>query len=114
VHAQARRQGMSDKSIGLSISPSSVQREHSAGQPAIRLKNRALTSNAKEPHPIEKVFGVKMETLMQMQSAFDIASTRSFARKKFGYGASIPAPPRLTFDGRDPERPEVVLTSFLV
>ena len=26
---------------------------------------------------IEKVFGVKMETLMRMQSAFDIARTRS-------------------------------------
>jgi plasmid maintenance system antidote protein VapI len=26
---------------------------------------------------IEKAFGVKMETLMRMQSAFDIAKTRS-------------------------------------
>ena len=30
---------------------------------------------------IEKAFGVKMETLMRMQSAFDIATTRSRAKE---------------------------------
>jgi antitoxin HigA-1 len=39
---------------------------------------------------IEKAFGVKMETLMRMQSAFDIAKTRS-REKEIRYVDFIPA-----------------------
>ena len=36
---------------------------------------------------IEKAFGVKMDTLMRMQSAYDIAQTRKSAKRKSVCGA---------------------------
>src|SRR6202161_3174233 len=41
---------------------------------------------------IEKAFGVKMDTLMRMQSAYDIAQTRS--REKGNPGSAISSPRR--------------------
>jgi len=40
---------------------------------------------------IEKAFGVKMETLMRMQSAYDIAKTRSHEREIRGIRRFRPA-----------------------
>lgn len=59
---------------GLSVTAAALQ----VSRPALSsLLNGKADLSGEMALRIEKAFGVKMETLMRMQSAFDIAKTRS-------------------------------------
>jgi addiction module HigA family antidote len=61
---------------GLSVTAAAVALQVS--RPALSsLLNSKANLSGEMALRIEKAFGVKMETLMRMQSAFDIARTRS-------------------------------------
>ena len=56
---------------------------------------------------IEKAFGVKMDTLMRMQSAYDIARRPASVRRTFMSGA-FTEPPTRTHKGLHPATSEVL------
>jgi antitoxin HigA-1 len=60
---------------GLSVTAAAIALRVS--RPALSsLLNARASPSGEMPLRIEKAFGVKMDTLMRMQSAFDIAQTR--------------------------------------
>ncbi len=66
--------------VGLSVTAAAAAL--SVSRPALSsLLNRKADLSGEMALRIEKAFGVKMETLMRMQSAFDIAKTRSRAKE---------------------------------
>jgi len=63
---------------GLSVTAAALQ----VSRPALSsLLNGKADLSGEMALRIEKAFGVKMETLMRMQSAYDIAKTRSRERE---------------------------------
>jgi antitoxin HigA-1 len=60
---------------GLSVTAAAVALQVSRPALSSLLNGRAALSG-EMALPIEKAFGVKMDTLMRMQSAYDIAQTR--------------------------------------
>jgi addiction module HigA family antidote len=60
---------------GLSVTAAAAALQVSRPALSSLLNNKASLSGEMALR-IEKAFGIKMETLMRMQSAFDIASTR--------------------------------------
>jgi addiction module HigA family antidote len=65
--------------LGLSVT--AAARVLKVSRPALSsLLNSKADLSGQMALRIEKAFGVKMETLMRMQSAYDIASTRASAK----------------------------------